>query len=169
MTGANEDIRIESLGRSRYRLTTSVLLPKPRREVFSFFADAGNLEKLTPAFLNFRIVTPLPLKMEQGAQIDYRIRLHGIPIKWRTNIAVWQPDERFVDEQVRGPYRVWHHEHTFQSQGDQTLMTDVVNYRVWFAPILHPLMIKRDLTRIFRFRRDTIVNLFQARTEQICR
>ena len=153
-------IGMEALGRSSWRLTTQVVLPKPRNEVFPFFADAGNLEKLTPEFLNFRILTPLPIEMKQGARIDYKIRLRGIPIRWRTNISVWQPNERFVDEQIRGPYRQWHHEHIFEDQGDQTLMTDIVNYRVWFGTILHPLMVEKDLQRIFGYRQNKIVELF---------
>ncbi len=156
----NTEVQIESLGRSSYRLTTEVTLPRPRAEVFQFFADAANLEKITPDFLNFRILTPLPIEMKTDARIEYKIRLRGIPIKWRTNISAWQPNERFVDEQIRGPYRKWHHEHLFQDLGDQTLMTDIVNYRVWLAPVLHPLMVKRDLLRIFQYRQDKIVELF---------
>ncbi|MDG2012154.1 MAG: SRPBCC family protein [Pirellulaceae bacterium] len=156
----NPVIGIKKLGRSSWRLTTQALLPKPRHEVFPFFADAANLEKLTPEFLNFRILTPLPIEMRQGATIDYKIRLRGIPIRWRTNISVWQPNERFVDEQLRGPYRAWHHEHVFEEQGQQTLMTDVVNYRVWAGVILHPLLVEKDLQRIFGYRQSKMVELF---------
>jgi len=154
------EIQIDKTGLSKWRLMAQVVLPKTREEVFPFFSDAGNLEKLTPEFLNFRILTPLPIEMRQGARIDYKIRLRGIPIRWRTNIAVWEPNHRFVDEQIRGPYRLWHHEHIFEDQGDQTLMTDIVDYRVWFGPILHPLMVKRDLLRIFEYRQKKIVELF---------
>ena len=115
---------------------------------------------MTPEFLNFRILTPLPIEMRESARIDYKIRLRGLPIRWRTNIKVWEPNERFVDEQIRGPYRLWHHEHIFEDQGDQTLMTDVVDYRVWLGPLLHPLMVKRDLIRIFEYRQNKILELF---------
>ena len=87
----NTEVQIESLGRSSYRLTTEVTLPRPRAEVFQFFADAANLEKITPDFLNFRILTPLPIEMKTDARIEYKIRLRGIPIKWRTNILPGSP------------------------------------------------------------------------------
>jgi ligand-binding SRPBCC domain-containing protein len=159
-TASGPEVVIDKVAGSSWRLTTQVMLPRPRREVFQFFSDAGNLEKITPQFLNFRIITPLPIEMRRGARIDYRIRLRGIPVRWRTNIAVWQPDERFVDEQIRGPYRRWHHEHIFEDHGDQTLMTDIVDYQVWLGFLLHPLMVRNDLIRIFEFRRRTIVDLF---------
>ncbi len=161
MSETLNQIDIESLGRSTWRLTTKVLLPHPRQTVFQFFSDAANLEKITPDFLNFRILTALPIEMKTGARIDYKIRLRGIPIKWRTNISLWQPNERFIDEQIRGPYRKWHHEHIFEDRGDQTLMTDLVHYRVWLGPIIHPLMVKKDLARIFQYRQQKIVELFR--------
>lgn len=155
-------VQIEQLPRASWRLTTRVLLPRPRAEVFPFFSDAGNLESITPAFLNFRILTPLPIEMQAGARIDYRIRLRGIPIRWRTHISVWEPNTRFVDEQVRGPYRRWHHEHLFEDAGDETLMTDIVHYRVWLGTLLHPLMVKKDLLRIFEYRQARILEHFAA-------
>lgn len=153
-------VQIETLGGSRYRLTASVTLSRPRREVFAFFSNAHNLEMITPGFLNFRILTPAPIEMREGAKIDYRIRLHGIPIKWHTNISAWQPNERFVDEQIRGPYRHWHHEHLFEDAGHQTIMTDVVNYGVWLGAIFQPLVVKRDLLRVFEYRQNRILTLF---------
>lgn len=153
-------VQIKTMGGSRYRLTASVTLPRPRREVFAFFSDAHNLELLTPAFLDFRILTPAPIDMRAGTRIDYRIRLHGIPIKWQTRISVWQPDERFVDEQIRGPYRYWHHEHIFDDAAQKTVMTDVVNYSVWLGAVMHSLLVKRDLLRVFEYRYDKILNVF---------
>ncbi len=154
-------IEIKKAG-NEYRLFTEIELPAPRSEVFDFFSKASNLELLTPAFVNFKILTPLPIEMRSGAKIDYRIRLKGIPIRWRTNICVWEPEERFVDEQIRGPYRKWHHEHVFIDQGDTTLMKDIVHYRVWLSSIFHPLMVKRDLLRIFEYRQRKILELFSA-------
>ena len=154
------NVDIENLGASKYRLTASVTLSRPRREVFAFFSNAHNLEMITPGFLNFRILTPAPIEMREGAKIDYRLRLHGIPIKWHTNISAWQPDERFVDEQTRGPYRYWHHEHLFDDADHQTVMTDVVNYSVWLGAIVHPLVVKKDLLRVFGYRQDRILRLF---------
>jgi ligand-binding SRPBCC domain-containing protein len=153
-------VQIETLGGSRYRLTASVTLSRPRREVFAFFSNAHNLERITPGFLNFRILTPAPIEMREGAKIDYRIRLHGIPIKWQTRISAWQPNERFVDEQIRGPYRNWHHEHLFDDAGQQTVMTDVVNYGVWLGAFFHPLVVKKDLLRVFQYRQNRIMALF---------
>lgn len=157
---SDPSVHIETFSGSRYRLTARATLPRPRHEAFAFFSDAHNLERLTPAFLNFRILTPAPVDMRAGTRIDYRIRLHGIPIKWRTRISVWQPDERFVDEQVRGPYRYWHHEHIFEDAAQKTVMTDVVTYSVWFGAVLHPLLVKRDLMRVFEYRHDHILKVF---------
>ncbi len=154
------NIEIQSTGWSKYRLTTSVLLPRPRTEVFAFFSDARNLEVLTPEYLNFRILTPLPIEMETGTLIDYKIRLHGVPIRWRTRISAWEPEQRFVDEQLRGPYRRWHHEHTFADQGDSTRMTDVVDYSILFGFLMHPLLVRRDLQTIFNWRRNKILEVF---------
>lgn len=164
-SATESDVRIESLGKGSYRLTTVVELPESRDKVFEFFADAGNLERITPEFLNFRILSSLPIEMKPGARIDYKIRLRGIPIKWRTNIAEWQPNEFFVDEQIRGPYRRWYHRHEFEpveGQPGKTRMTDIVDYRVWLAPIFHPLMVKHDLIRIFEYRQQQILKLFGA-------
>lgn len=160
MTMTKPAVGIEALGGAAYRLTARATLPRPRHEVFAFFSNAHNLELLTPKFLNFRILTPAPIDMRVGARIDYRIRLHGIPIKWKTRISVWEPDERFVDEQIRGPYRYWHHEHLFEDAGHQTVMTDVVNYSVWFGAIIHPMLVKKDLLRVFEYRANRILKLF---------
>ena len=102
-------------------LESSIFLDYPIDEVFSFFHDAHNLETITPDFLNFEILTPKPIEMREGALIDYRIRLHGIPIPWRTEIIDWNPPHSFVDQQLRGPYREWHHTHEFVAQDGGTL------------------------------------------------
>lgn len=141
-------------------LTFQTTIPRPLTEVFAFFADAGNLERLTPGFLRFRIQTPLPIQMAAGTLIDYRIRLHGIPIRWRTRIAVWEPPLRFVDEQLRGPYRLWRHEHTFEATGGGTVCRDRVEYRHWGGPIGERLMVRPSLERIFAFRQATLAWLF---------
>src|SRR5690242_5512703 len=113
-----------------YELATSLWLPRPRAEVFAFFADAANLETITPAFLKFQAVTEAPIPMRAGALIDYRLRLHGIPITWKTELAEWDPPRRFVDRQLRGPYAEWVHTHTFDEQDDGTLVRDHVRYRL---------------------------------------
>ena len=167
----SSEIEIRSLGRSKFVLTSEVLIPRSRSDVFSFFSDAHNLEKITPDFLNFKILTPAPIEMRVGAKIDYQIRLHGIPLRWRTNICLWQPEERFADQQIRGPYRSWHHEHIFEDEycdehGPSTRMTDVVHYSVWLGRLIEPLFVRKDLLRIFEYRQQRVSELFGAQKEQ---
>ena len=114
---------------NQYTLQTELWLPRPRDQVFPFFAEARNLETLTPPWLQFEVLTPPPIPMRSGTLIDYRIRVHGVPIRWRTEIAEWQPPHRFVDVQLRGPYILWHHIRTFQERDGGTLCGDVVCYR----------------------------------------
>ncbi len=145
-----------------YRLTSRQWLPEPPEQVFPFFADAGNLEAITPAFLRFRILTPRPIEMRQGALIDYALRVRGVPIRWRTEIVAWEPPRRFVDVQVRGPYRQWVHEHAFDPADGGTLMTDRVDYRVWGGGLIHALFVQRDVLGIFRHRARVLAQCFGA-------
>ena len=138
-------------------------LPGPPDAVFPFFADAGNLEAITPGWLAFRIVTPRPLEMRAGALIEYRLRLHGVPVAWLTRIEEWGPDPlrpRFVDAQLKGPYALWHHTHEFEPDGaGGTLMRDTVRYALPFGPlgeIARRLFVARDLAAIFDFRADAV-------------
>lgn len=145
-----------------YRLESEVEIPRPIGVVFDFFADARNLESITPPWLNFRILTPMPVEMRAGALIDYRIGLRGVPIRWRTRIAAWEPPVRFVDEQLRGPYRLWEHEHRFEPTAGGTRVIDVVRYAVpgWvLAPVVHRALVRPDLERIFEYRRVRMVEL----------
>ena len=131
-------------------------LPGTPAEVFPFFADAANLEAITPPWLHFRIVTPQPIEMREGALIEYRLRLRGIPLRWRTRIDEWEPGVRFVDRQLSGPYRLWHHTHEFEADGPHhTLMRDTVRYAAPLDRLSHPL-VRRDLDRIFAFRAAAI-------------
>ena len=130
-------------------------LPRPPAEVFPFFADAGNLEAITPPWLSFSITTPRPIEMRVGALIEYRLKLHGLPIRWLTVIADWEPGVRFVDTQVRGPYALWHHTHEFEPDGEGTLMRDTVRYALPLGPLgalAHRAFVARDLERIFDYR-----------------
>lgn len=134
-------------------------LPGSPETVFPFFADAHNLEAITPPLLRFRIVTPDPIEMRVGTLIQYRLRLHGLPISWLTSIQAWEPPHRFVDQQVRGPYALWHHTHTFTDDGvGGTLMTDTVRYALPLWPLSRIAMplVERDLAAIFAFRRDEV-------------
>ncbi len=144
-----------------YTLDTQFVIPRPLADVFAFFSDVGNLERITPPFLNFKILTP-GVRLELGAKVEYQIRLHGVPIRWKTNIAAWEPPRRFVDEQIKGPYRLWVHEHTFQEVAGGVLMRDFVRYAVpgWIlAPVIHRLFVRDDLERIFAYRREHIGRL----------
>lgn len=141
-------------------LTTELLLPHPRDAVFPFFADAFNLEAITPPLLHFSVLTAPPLTMAPGLRIDYRLRLHGLPLRWQSEISVWEPPHRFVDEQRRGPYRVWIHEHTFVEVGEATLVRDLVRYSVPGGPPLERLFVRPRLAEIFRYRQERIAAIF---------
>ena len=142
-------------------LETATLLPLPLAEVFTFFASAENLEHITPPELAFQILTPTPIVVSEGMIIDYRLRLFGVPFRWRTRIVQWQPNECFVDEQIRGPYSSWRHQHTFAECGRGTRMIDRVEYRLPLQPaglVALPL-VRRQLDRIFRYRASAIRRL----------
>ena len=140
-------------------------LPGTPEEVFPFFADARNLEAITPPLLRFEVVTPGELEMAVGTLIQYRLRLHGVPVSWLTSIQAWEPPHRFVDTQVRGPYALWHHTHTFADDGaGGTIMTDTVRYAIGFGPLgdlAHRLFVRRDVEAIFDFRGEAIVPLLR--------
>ncbi len=143
-----------------FRLRTETVLPESREAVFAFFSDAANLEAITPPWVHFRIVTPLPIEMEQGALIDYRLKLHAIPIRWRTEISLWEPHCRFVDRQVHGPYRLWEHLHEFEESPQGTIMRDTVRYAVWGGALVERLFVRPDLRKIFAYRSEQIVARF---------
>jgi ligand-binding SRPBCC domain-containing protein len=136
-------------------------------EVFPFFADARNLEALTPPLLHFHIITP-NVEMMPGALIDYSLRIRGVPVRWRTEITLGEPPHRFVDMQIRGPYRLWRHLHTFESKDGGTLCGDVVEYALPRVPgrgIVHKLLVRPDLERIFDFRAQVMQRTFGAREQ----
>lgn len=144
-----------------FELTSSLWVPRGREETFAFFSDAHNLERITPRFLKFRVLTPAPIELREGVLIDYALRVRGVPLRWRSEITVWDPPHRFVDRQVRGPYRRWVHEHRFVSlDGGETLVEDRVEYAVPGGRLVHALFVKRDVQAIFAYRTAVLREIF---------
>ncbi|MCY7374814.1 MAG: SRPBCC family protein [Pyrinomonadaceae bacterium] len=142
------------------------IIERPLAEVFDFFADAGNLEKITPPELNFKIITPSPIDIKKGAFIDYQLKLRGIPITWKTEITQWNPPHDFVDTALKSPYKQWIHRHTFETgENGETIMQDRVRYRLPFEPFgdLAHWYIKRELKYIFDYRYKVIEEIFQPK------
>ncbi|MGE0812232.1 MAG: SRPBCC family protein [Vicinamibacterales bacterium] len=143
-------------------LHASLLVPRPLDDVFAFFAAAENLQRITPPWVDFRILTPLPIEMRPGALIDYRLKVHGIPIRWRTEITAWDPPHRFVDTQLSGPYRRWVHTHRFRAVPGGTHVEDDVVFSVPGGWPIERLFVRRDLTAIFTHRQRAILDAFGA-------
>jgi len=145
-----------------YRLECCQHIPRGWEEVFAFFAEAHNLEHLTPAFLRFRIVTPLPILMQAGTLIDYQLQLFGVPLRWRTRIETFEPPQRFTDVQLHGPYRLWHHTHEFRQVPGGTCMVDRVDYALPLAmlgTLAHLVFVRRTLRQIFAYRAQQLALL----------
>jgi ligand-binding SRPBCC domain-containing protein len=146
---------------SLHTLEREQVLPLAPADAFEFFADAVNLEAITPPWLHFALDTPAPIVMRLGTLIRYRLRLHGLPVRWLTRIEAWDPGHGFEDVQLRGPYRLWHHSHTFVPHERGTLMTDRVRYALPLGPlgeIAHALLVRRDLSRIFDYRAEAVAS-----------
>jgi hypothetical protein len=144
-------------------IVRKTVINRPLEEVFDFFSKAENLDLLTPPELQFKILTPLPIQMKAGTLIDYKIKLNGIPFLWKSEISTWKVNECFVDEQLKGPYRIWHHTHSFKSIAGGTEMTDEVKYLSpgWFLePLIQALFIKKKVESIFDFRNQKLKELF---------
>lgn len=143
-----------------YVLERTQQLDLPADQAFEFFAEARNLEQITPPWLGFQLTTPGTIEMRAGALIDYRLTLHAIPVRWRTRIDLWEPPVRFVDLQMRGPYALWEHTHTFERDGDDAvIIRDRVRYALPLGPlgrIAHAVVVRRDLERIFDYRQRVV-------------
>jgi ligand-binding SRPBCC domain-containing protein len=139
---------------------TSLDLPYSPEEIFPFFADAANLDAITPPSLRFRILTPLPIVMREGTLIDYTIRLRGVPVRWRTRISAWEPPCRFVDEQLKGPYTLWVHEHTFERTPSGTRCIDRVRYAHRGGPLVERFFVRPEVEWIFAYRKRVLSRRF---------
>ncbi len=140
---------------AEYILEREQIIKRPHQEVFDFFADALNLERITPPELNFHIITPQPIDIKKGCLIDYSLKLRGIPITWKTEITQWNPPCSFVDTALKSPYKQWIHLHTFETgENGETIMKDIVRYRLPFEPLgdLAHFYVKKELKYIFDYR-----------------
>ena len=146
--------------RGTQHLHRETLVEAPVEAAFAFFADASNLQSITPPWLHFRILTPMPVVMRPGVEIEYRITVHGVPIPWRSRIDVWEPGRRFVDRQTLGPYRWWRHEHHFEAAAGGTQVVDHVDY-VARARWISERLVRRELERIFAYRRVALRQAFR--------
>ena len=148
--------------RKAYELLATVELAASRDELFDFFGDAFQLERITPPWLSFHVHTPAPIKMKTGTLIDYRLKLRGIPIRWRTEISEWNPPGLFTDKQLVGPYSLWEHHHSFEPTENGTRVVDRVFYRVPGGPLIHRLFVKGELAKIFEYRQKQMFSMFGA-------
>jgi uncharacterized protein len=159
----------ETLKAGQHELFAEQWVPMTPEEVFPFFCSELNLEALTPQFLNFKVLGKSTDKIEEGTLIDYRLSLHGIPMKWRTRIEEWQPNKKFVDVQLKGPYRRWHHTHEFIPFAGGTLLRDRVLYQLpmgWLGDTAAGWKVGGDVGQIFAFRRQQIDTMFGEKTEK---
>lgn len=146
-----------------YFFKQEIHIPQPLETVFQFFSNAENLNRLTPPHLDFKILTRLPIIMTKGTLIDYQLKIYHFPVKWKTEITVWEPSYRFIDSQIKGPYKKWIHEHKFETVGDNTKMTDTVEYAIpggIFSPAINNVFVRRDIQKIFDFREEQLLKIF---------
>ncbi len=149
---------------STHLIEREQFVDRPLDEVFEFYAEARNLERLTPDWLSFQVLTPSPIRMEAGARIEYRLRLHGFPLRWISRIEAWEPRTGFVDRQIHGPYREWHHSHEFEASGTGTIVRDRVRYELplgALGEIARRLFVARDLQRVFDYRQAAVAEVFR--------
>ncbi len=145
-----------------HRLDREQFVARPLAEVFEFFSQARNLEALTPGFLRFEVLSPEPIEMRPGTLISYRLKVRGIPLRWVSQIEAWEQQRTFVDRQLSGPYRLWHHRHDFEARDGGTVVRDRVHYAIPLWPlgeVAHALLVRRDLESIFGFRQEAVERL----------
>lgn len=146
-----------------YTFKSTTILNSKIDKVFNFFCKAENLQKLTPQSLEFRILSEIPIEMKKGAVIDYKIKLYGISVKWKTEITAWNPPFEFEDTQLKGPYKLWKHSHIFKDLGEKTEMTDIVEYnpKGWpFNSLLNHFFVRKEVEKIFSYREEKILSVF---------
>ena len=151
---------------SEHIIKRDLVIDLPRIFVFKFFADAGNLERITPPELGFNITSLQPIDLRKGSLIDYKLKIRGLPVKWRTEISHWDPPREFIDRQLKGPYKQWIHRHTFKELGEnKTLIEDEVRYRLPMEPFgdLVHFLIQRELNYIFDFRTKAVAEILSGR------
>lgn len=146
------------------KFASTTWIPVPIETAFQFFSKPENLDRITPPWLDFQILTPLPVELRSGTLLHYRLKLHGIPVKWQTQIVEWNPPFHFVDLQLRGPYRKWVHTHTFVEKDNGTVIEDNVTYAVpgfFLEPLINKWFVEPDIIRIFEYRRNQLTEIFQ--------
>jgi len=158
-------VDVLSLGRI-HLLERRQRIAVPQERVFEFFSHARNLQEITPPWMSFDVITPEPIVIAAGTLIDYRLKLHGVPLRWRTRIELWEPPHRFVDIQLRGPYALWEHTHTFEADGpDAVVIGDRVAYKLplgLLGDVAHLAFVKRDIGRVFDYREAVVAERLQA-------
>jgi ligand-binding SRPBCC domain-containing protein len=149
-----------------YRLETRLHVPASLDSVFAFFSNATHLQTITPPALDFRVLTPA-VEMQQGARLDYRLKLRGVPFRWQSEITAWEPGVRFRDEQRRGPYKYWKHLHLFQANGNGTIVEDAIDYDVPGGRMVHDWIVAPELMRIFTYRQHKLQEIFGGRSNGV--
>ena len=146
-----------------FEFRSKLVLRRPISEVFSFFQEPSNLSRITPPEMGFQIITPAPISMKEGALIDYIVKIGGVPVRWTSYIAEYNPPDKFVDVQLKGPYAYWHHAHLFSVHPEGVQMEDVVHYALpggWLGEQLEPFLVRPQLKKIFDHRQRVIAELF---------
>lgn len=161
-TKISSNINIYNDGIWSYKLKTEQLISSNIKKVFNFYATPKNLNLITPPFLNFKILGNDYEETEEGRIFIYRLKLHNLPVFWKSKIEQWNPPFKFVDKQLFGPYLKWHHHHIFEDLGKETKVIDIVYYTVPFGSLFHKLFVKKDLINIFNYRKESLNNIFNS-------